>query len=867
MNKFQNLLKTIIFTLVLVSGVSIFQPIDASADYSISLTGINFDNHRSMKATIDGKPVFCIQYGYPFRSKVSDLQMVNGNVRGHEGTIADNVRYLLFYTDKDWKSEYFRGWGYWQLNGDATDAVQTSTEGAPTSSTWNEDFEDNASHSEDTPYNNRVTSSGGVTRWLSRVYPNMTGHEGSVAPKATQMKKITYAQAGFSTSQVYAQAMTNYYIYEDSDASSYSSDTKFKCKQAIDWCIEKNKITTIGIYGTTLNLIFQNDCDDYVREFIGSQYDAMKLYRQMVWKTTNMRMIPSFASRVSSDCEPIKLYWDEDIKKYTATVSDANGVLNYFDFNIPGCTVTNNGDGTLTITSANQLDGVLTSSTNKSRLEPSDGIFKLPQYFRWNIEGKVVSFSYTALQQDYDETATAGGGSQIFYESGDGRAETRNRPYNHSHSYSPACNWFCGTGKTTPEPGKCQEDFNDCHHSCHNDCAGGELTCKNRNPLHRHTSSCYAPKYCGHVHTVEDCHSCDKNEKCQHQYYCPYYKHEKSVGHETYINSSPSSTCRVTWCCGKEHFKTVQHNNEISGKYIDWQDLSGVYTGGQKLVDPVSCYIKVQTVPHEYKAETNTDVLLIAANDEWNDLTYTLANGETIKHASHIRIGEKYSLKYIYTYEGASKGFRIDISNQSKAYYKYTYMSRMYAPNNTTTIYNLRNSARSGNTNVPHASLVLDKTPITIYGSYSTAETAYPNKGVYSWNSGSNWNDNVYLDALTTDQYDDNYSNKSTSEIINSHTNSNVKSFKVAKNNNKIQVIWIYETPQEVFTTPTVNANAYIQIGTNKNYTKTYYDEAYNYAKDDDHNYVGGIGYFSSSNIRAQVPSHTVYTQNNEYET
>lgn len=113
MNKFQNLLKTIIYTLVIVSGVSIFQPIDASADYSISLTGINFDNHRSMKATIDGKPVFCIQYGYPFRSKVSDLQMVNGSVRGHEGTIADNVRYLLFYTDKDWKSEYFRGWGSW----------------------------------------------------------------------------------------------------------------------------------------------------------------------------------------------------------------------------------------------------------------------------------------------------------------------------------------------------------------------------------------------------------------------------------------------------------------------------------------------------------------------------------------------------------------------------------------------------------------------------------------------------------------------------------------------------------------------------------------------------------------------------------
>lgn len=592
MNKFQNLLKTIIFTLVLVSGVSIFQPIDASADYSISLTGINFDNHRSMKATIDGKPVFCIQYGYPFRSKVSDLQMVNGSVRGHEGTIADNVRYLLFYTDKDWKSEYFRGWGSWSTNGDATDAVQTSTAGTPTSLTWNEDFDDHASHSEDAPYNNRVTSSGGVTRWLSEVYPNMTGHEGSVAPTATQMKEITYAQAGFSTSQVYAQAMTNYYIYEDSDASGYSSDTKFKCKQAVDWCIEKNKITTIGIYGTTLNLIFQNNCDGYVKEFIGSQYDAMKLYRQMVWKTTNMRMIPSFASRVSSDCEPIKLYWDENIKKYTATVSDANGVLNYFDFNIPGCTVTNNGDGTLTITSANQLDGVLTSSPNKSRLEPSDGIFKLPQYFRWNLEGKVVSFSYTALQQDFDSTATAGGGSQIFYESGDGRAETRNRPYVHSHSYSPACNWFCGTSKE--EVTHCTKEINNCtetpnagwvegkytkHKHSFAECGAASLgrpTCK-----HNLNAGWVAAHYTRHEHT-DDCHT--HTIECQHQYDCPYWQKYNRVGYDTYVNSSPLSTCRVTWCCGKQHFKTVQHNNEISGKYIDWQDLSGVYTGGQKLV-------------------------------------------------------------------------------------------------------------------------------------------------------------------------------------------------------------------------------------------------------------------------------------------
>lgn len=77
---------------------------------------------------------------------------------------------------------------------------------------------------------------------MSQVYPNMTGHEGSVAPEATKMKKITYAQAGFSTSQVYAQAMTNYYIYEDSDASSYSSDTNSNANKLLIGVLKKIKL-------------------------------------------------------------------------------------------------------------------------------------------------------------------------------------------------------------------------------------------------------------------------------------------------------------------------------------------------------------------------------------------------------------------------------------------------------------------------------------------------------------------------------------------------------------------------------------------------------------------------------------------------
>lgn len=43
-------------------------------DIDIALESIGFDDHKGMKAYINGQEVFCIQRGYPFRSKVSELQ-------------------------------------------------------------------------------------------------------------------------------------------------------------------------------------------------------------------------------------------------------------------------------------------------------------------------------------------------------------------------------------------------------------------------------------------------------------------------------------------------------------------------------------------------------------------------------------------------------------------------------------------------------------------------------------------------------------------------------------------------------------------------------------------------------------------------
>lgn len=873
----------IIFALLLV-----MQPIRTNAE-SISLSSVGFDDHRGMKAYINGKPVYCVQRGYPFRSMVSDLQMTVGTIdtginQAVDGLLAANVRNLMYgFSMGSGSAEYFRGWGQWEMNGDHTDAEQAGTDGAPSSLDWQEVFDEDMEDDEDESYQSRYTGSGGIRKFLYEVYSEhlLTGHEGSVEPYPTMMKKISYSEAGYSMSQVYAFAITNYYCWEDPDSANYSETAKYQTKQAIDWGIEFGFIDTIGGTGRNLTLIYQDStgkyglhgansysgsCDGYIKTTIGGQYEALRLYRQVVWKTTNMRMLPSFASDNPNNANPIKLYWDEEQRLYTATVSDANGVLKYFDFEISGVTCTENEDGTLTISTPNALGGVLTSSPAVSRLEPEDGVFNIPDFYRWEQEGEEVTYKYTVFIPDL---AQSGLGS-FYEESGNGRGLMEGEyVFNHSHDYSPACNWYCSDERLTSttncngEPNAGRED-----NPCDCNLEDGE-SCSAEHGWH----------YTRHDH----------KDECFHWFYCPYFANHESTGY-WYWNGSPSSDCDVKWCCGKQHFDTEERT--VDGTYIDWQDVSGIYEDGQRIIDPTKCYIKVETVAHDFPAQTDTEILLIADNDEWNDLSYTLPNGKTVAHSSHLRVGEKYHLKYIYSYKGASKGFRIEFSVNNKPYYQYNYLARMQAPENTTKIYDLR-SGLSGDRfsrssiGVPHARLVQDLTDITIRGLYTTPETAYTLNGTYTWDSGSDWNDSIYLDALVTDQFDDNYDNKSAESIGTNVSSPLLTDFTVSKpGHNDMLVVWEFDTKPEVFTSALVYGTAYIQVGEDRNYTKNYFDEAYNYAKDEqgataytdwfwnfeEHNNVGGVGYFSSEytgpggpQSNNLIPNHTVYTQNNEY--
>lgn len=281
----------------------------------------------------------------------------------------------------------------------------------------------------------------------------ITGHEGAKDMYTTTVKTISSGEAGFSTSQMNALAFINYYIFKDPDAGNYSKQAKIQAAQALVWAVEFNFVGTVGTSGRSTYLVykdssgkygtggastFSGSSDGYIKVYIGSQYEAMKLYRQVVWKTTNMRQIPSFAYKNFDEAKQnaIHLKWDAQENAYIANIADGNGVLDYFDFEIPGVTCTENEDGTLTIRSIGKTSGPLTSIPAVSKLLPDDCSFTLPTFYRWDLEDVTKTFNYSILIPDIV------------------RWSNSRNIYRHSHSWNPPCDWQCINNKI---------DSNFCH--------------------------------------------------------------------------------------------------------------------------------------------------------------------------------------------------------------------------------------------------------------------------------------------------------------------------------------------------------------------------------------------------------------------
>ena len=89
-------------------------------------------------------------------------------------------------------------------------------------------------------------------------------------------------------------------------------------------------------------------------------------YEGIKKKLNNFLKIPSFASKTANGAETITMRWDDN--KYSATVTDTNGVLGNFPFSgsVNGVTVSANGNQ-LTLSSSSPIISPLTSSRVYSR--------------------------------------------------------------------------------------------------------------------------------------------------------------------------------------------------------------------------------------------------------------------------------------------------------------------------------------------------------------------------------------------------------------------------------------------------------------------------------------------------------------------
>lgn len=807
---------------MLVCGM-ISNPLQAKAA-TVSSTSLSFDEHKGMVINISGVgDAFCIERGYPFRTKVSDLQNFYVTVDGETKTLAAFIRENLKFQFKNVDAEdpnvtgYFAGWGYYKLNADHTGVINITTSSqmkyVPSSGAWSENFDEEISDDED-------TYTTGKDAGMTYDFDKITGHEGSKDPYSTEMVQITNT---LDSSRLNALAIANYYIFED--ASDFSATAKRQVAQTLSWCAEFGFLDTTGS-GTYTTVTFNTStgkyksggsmtsgtmsCDTYVQKYIGGQYDAMKLYRQFVWKMTNLRTIPSFAYNNGYDASqnPIHLKWDATENAYVARVSDENGVLDYFNFTLSGITVTDNGDGSLTLKSANPINGTITSNASTSTLLPSDCMFELPVTYRWDLEGEDASFVCTFVKPDYS--------SETLYRWG---PNGQQRAYNCSHSYNPACNWYCSNSGYDKD--YCTGKLNDGWVNGY------------------YLMEVWYPGY----YTKHTC----KDDSCKHKTYCPYY------GKDNVTNVTPTDDdCKVYWYCAKEHLKLIEDENgnsgiPIGGKFQDFQDLCVWGQGSSvKLVDPVYAYISVVTDEHiTYESETNAEVQLI---DKDGNV------------ASTITPGEMYKIRYIFTYEGDSKGFKINKANINKTYYSFPYTTRMTT---NSSIYSLRSSYASGESSTPHGYLYINETTVQMRGSYTLGQqydgenvnNVYPDNN-YVFNSGTSWYDTIALDALTTEVSDDGYTNLTADEV--KATSDHSSKVEVTKTNNKIKVTWTFDTDYEVFTSSYINITGYINVGANSNYSKDYFTAKYNYGETENHNYAGDYGYFDR---------HTIVTKNSEYQT
>ena len=825
-----------IFGMAFFLGVTSFNPIYANAVTSYDLTWSNMDfaNHNGSRLKLGGTDVFCSQYGV----------ITNPHYNEYEVMSVDGTKLVDYPATLEDDDYVFAGWGTWKMNDTATAAEQESTDNSP---------DDNAT-TKYIPYTISTTNDvnkGRNGKWMQ--------------------------------SEINSLSFLNHYL------SGTDIDT-IRANQALTWAAQYHLMYTMAKSNdsrNTMRVVFDqgviNNATYGLDARFGTSYlKSYNICKEFIWKMNNLRTIPSFSYTVPdlADANPIELYWDEDLQKYTATINDENGVLKYYDFEIDGVTCTENEDGTLTITSDKAIENVVSNAKKvgtkyvgaRDTLLPEDCKLATITGYHWNKEdtNNHIAFDGSSVKNTKEKF------SYSFMKKVSGH---KNKSISDG---GWGCKWKCTTSASkitdcTGSHSNCKDYDGDCTTCMH---------CDNDINTHKCDKDCYYVYSCTNAgcspsgestHSVSGCtgsiskswhcsgkknvHNCD-SDCTSHPDDCKHYKHCDSYNGSTtasvVTNKTAGSNCTVSNQCTEQHYKiaTGSKYKKVTAKYPDWQDTVMPKAGSITLVDPVYAYIAIKTVPHEEKAETSVKTQLI---DEEGNVV------------DHIIPGEMYKVRYIYTYTGESKGFKINKVDNSVPKYEYPYSARLTttaisANGSDDAIIKLKSSYLNGEKTLDKYNLDIDLTDVMLYGDFKTLES---DSSVYKWSSDNSpatyndnsWDDKIYLDALITDAADDGYTPKTTAQIKASslHSDNISKVEKKTVDGKEILTIeWTYDSAYEVFNSPVCIANAFILVGNSKNYSKTYFDEYYNYADEEAINNVGGDGYFGR---------HVVTTQNAEYET
>lgn len=140
--------------------------------------------------------------------------------------------------------------------------------------------------------------------------------------------------------------------YDESQYESNTARAEYAVTQAIVWACSQGKFNT-DVGEAAINQIIQNTHDPN---------HALSYYQQLKAAILNAETVPSFSGSDSGAAPTIKLEWNSGNSRFEATVADANGVLDRYNYSYDGINFEKDGNNLTIWTTNTYADGITASA-------------------------------------------------------------------------------------------------------------------------------------------------------------------------------------------------------------------------------------------------------------------------------------------------------------------------------------------------------------------------------------------------------------------------------------------------------------------------------------------------------------------------